>query len=720
LKKPGAASSSESDSDDSDFDGSWSDDESGSDDEDGEEGKKKSKKSKKGKGKERKQNQPKAEEAKADTAPAAEEKKEEWTPAKIDNKVKELLAKRGTKNYDRLIQVQNFVYLIDKCHTVAGANAPERILRIMFNLVDAQFDANPNMASHMTITMWKSVFNNFVKIIEFLKANPSLVLSDREPELDAPSHHVRGPLLPQLERLDDEFIKSLQFLDSNTQEYVTRVRDEFAFLKLARLAQDLFASRGDLNGVTVMAARRLDHLYYKREREPVAPSETVVAPAAKEDTLAPKVEEAKPQTDVADEPLNIPNVPEDTPLQDVVDGLCRLIYKHGDDKLKRRAMLQQIYNFAVHDKFFEARDLLLLSHLQESISLADAGTQVLYNRALVQLGLAAFRKGRIVDCHNYLTEIVFSGKTKELLAQGISTRYNQEKTEEQQKREKSRQVPYPMHINLDLIECVYLISAMLLEVPNMAANPHDTRKKIISKQFRKVMDYADRQVFSGPPENSREHVIAASRSLAKGDWQRTLDMLLKLDIWRLIPKSDSVKAMLTRKIQEEGLRAYLLTYGQFYESVNLSELSAMFELPTAAVHSLISRLILSDELKASFDQPSGVIVFHKADPTRLQYLALQFAEKVCACTLTTNCDIKTNACLLRPTFSLSRVTPPKVSAADKETEPLMTTDVVNSKTDLDHRTAAHRTVDPVVLVAQRCMPSDKRVVCAHDLLSVRK
>jgi translation initiation factor 3 subunit C len=63
-----------------------------------------------------------------------------------------------------------------------------------------------------------------------------------------------------------------------------------------------------------------------------------------------------------------------------------------------------------------------------------------------------------------------------------------------------------------------------------------------------------------------------------GDWKKTVDILLNLKAWDLIPNSDLVKAMLRRKIQEEGLRTYLFTYSQYYDSLGLNELSAIFEV----------------------------------------------------------------------------------------------------------------------------------------------
>jgi translation initiation factor 3 subunit C len=665
---------------------------------------------------------------------AEKQKEETWTAEKVDQKLKELLANRGKKNYDRLKQVDALAYLVTKAKSV------EQELRVLFALIFAQFDASPNMANYMSIDMWKSTYNNLVKIIQLLRSNPHIELKEmhrnvitllgfdtdddtgegdeqlgpEEKRGDAAAdtdrgsgratsatsgtlnesvaalssssavgsgvggrgNEVIGHLMAAIERLDAELIKSLQFLDPNSLDYRLRLADEANFLKLARFALDYYETQAKQRlssvspasvaappGATTLheriariAARRLDHLYYKRERpkSPTSKGEGQVSSQsqAQSRSLTPAQQQAdsaaiqaagiseQPQQQLPQQPstrssassglvaVPLPEHYTQLSLTEEVEEMCQKIYRWGDDRLKRTAMLQQIYFLAHHDRYFEARDMLLMSHLQDTIQHADIPTQVLFNRTMVQLGLAAFRQGRIQDAHTCLNEIMTSGKVKELLAQGVSVRYQGEKTPEQERLEKRRQIPYHMHINLELLECAYLVCAMLLEVPNMAANFFDPKRKIISKNFRKALDSFERQVISGPPENTREHVIAAAKALSRGHWRVAASLLLPLDVWKLfVNEGSGVKEMLRQKLQEEGLRTYLLTYARYYDSLSLRVLCDMFELPSNTVHSIVSKMMSTEELQASWDQPSASIVMHHTEPTKLQYLALQFAEK---------------------------------------------------------------------------------------------
>ncbi|KAJ7373993.1 Eukaryotic translation initiation factor 3 subunit C, partial [Desmophyllum pertusum] len=157
-------------------------------------------------------------------------------------------------------------------------------------------------------------------------------------------------------------------------------------------------------------------------------------------------------------------------------------------------------------------------------------------------------------------------------------------------RREDSQVLFYMHINLELLECVYLTSAMLMEIPWMAAHAFDYRPRIFSKSFHY-------QLYG--------------------------------KVWKLFRQTEQVQEMLTRKIQEESLRTYLFTYNSVYDSLSLYTLAEMFDLPPSVVHSTISKMIINEELQASWDEPTQTVVMHRgAEPSLLQSLALQLADKV--------------------------------------------------------------------------------------------
>ncbi|XP_072454602.1 eukaryotic translation initiation factor 3 subunit C isoform X2 [Notamacropus eugenii] len=541
----------------------------------------------------------------------------EITHAIVVKKLNEILQARGKKGTDRAAQIellQLLVQITEENNLGEGV-----IVKIKFNIIASLYDYNPNLATYMKPEMWQKCLDCINELMDILFANPNIFVgenileeSENLSNFEQPLR-VRGCILTLVERMDEEFTKIMQNTDPHSQEYVEHLKDEARVCAIIERVQRYLQEKGTTEEICRIYLRRVLHTYYKFDYK------------AHQRQLAPPEGSSKSEQDQAE------NEGEDSAV--LMERLCKYIYaKDRTDRIRTCAILCHIYHHALHSRWYQARDLMLMSHLQDNIQHADPPVQILYNRTMVQLGICAFRQGLTKDAHNALLDIQSSGRAKELLGQGLLLRSLQERNQEQEKVERRRQVPFHLHINLELLECVYLVSAMLLEIPYMAAHESDARRRMISKQFHHQLRVGERQPLLGPPESMREHVVAASKAMKMGDWKTCHSFIIneKMNgkVWDLFPEANKVRTMLVRKIQEESLRTYLFTYSSVYDSISMETLSDMFQLDLPTVHSIISKMIISEELMASLDQPTQTVVMHRTEPTAQQNLALQLAEKL--------------------------------------------------------------------------------------------
>ncbi|KAK8041809.1 eukaryotic translation initiation factor 3 subunit 8 protein [Apiospora rasikravindrae] len=518
----------------------------------------------------------------------------QFTPESILKHLRGILESRGKKNTDRLEQIKIMEKLLEVANTPTcpcGAGST---------------------TSTMPLDQWKAAEKDLQSLFEILEKNKDHIViegaeewedDDKPPTVGEGEKYLKvpGSIVSYVERLDDELTRSLQAIDPHTSEYIERLSDEGnlyntifqGMLYYEHLQKDstLQIPQDSVNRIVM---RRLEHVYFK--------------PA----TVVKILEENAWKNAPADAESAV------TPAEGII---------------RARAMLCQIYFLALHDEYYKARDMMLMSHLQESINNFDVLTQILYNRTLVQVGLCAFRKGLVYDAQNTLQEICGSGRQKELLAQGVMIQRYSQVSPEQERLEKQRQLPFHMHINLELLECVYLTCSMLLEIPLLAqtGSSPDIKKRVISKTYRRMLEYHERQIFTGPPENTRDHVMQASRALAAGEWKKSITFVHSIKIWDLMPDTEGIKTMLSKQIQEEGLRTYLFTYAPFYDTLSVSTLATMFELEDRKVAAIISKMISHEELAAALDQVSATVIFRKGvELSRLQSLALTLSDKAAA------------------------------------------------------------------------------------------
>jgi translation initiation factor 3 subunit C len=533
-----------------------------------------------------------------------EEKPKELTEKEIRVKLLEILKERGKRGTDSSKQVDKLVELYQY------AKAAPLQIEILAHLASAQFDMSPgpSTSNRNAVAWWRSAHENLVKILNIVDANPGVLLKEADEGMSisdtlADDDHgfFVGTLVGFLERLDEEFTKSLLAIEAMTSEYIARLADEQLLLDFADRVQNYYEKhpQNKLKLAARVTMVRIKHLYYRTDSKFVAHEDSHRNNAMQLETWL------------------------------ALDRHSHFMYQHGDERLKAHTVLCQVYFQALHDRFFEAREKLLMSHLPDNVVHMDIPTQILYNRATIQLGLCAFRLGLVKKAHKCLSELCSGGRIRELIAQGIATRFQDQKTQEQEKAEKKRQYPHHMHIQLDLVEAIHLISAMLLEVPNMASSlAYEGKKKVFSKTFHRLIDNFERQVFMGPPENNREVIVFAAKHLSSGDWRRCVDLILALPVWTLLPANsvERIKAMLHSRIQEEGLRTYLLTYCDVYDSISMEQLTRLFDCSKTLVYSIVAKMIVSQQLHAAWDENS-ILIVHRVDPSKLQYLALQLAEK---------------------------------------------------------------------------------------------
>lgn len=533
--------------------------------------------------------------------------------------LKSIVEFRGKKNIDKFEQVSILEKLL--VDAKAGGNTFETI-SVYQMLLSARFDAL-SYQSYMPVELWKSNekdVNDFLALLEqqadkYQVSENGKSTDDIDIEPEANEQGVRvilGSLSSIVERLDDEFIKYLQNTSPHSIEYIERLRDEASLYKLIIRAQIYVESTcGVCEQLARMVLKRIDHIYYKP------------------DQLIKLIEDASWEgmwtgINLSESGL----ITKDKSPHDVVKALSNFLGARDSPVYTKPALLCYVYYLAVNNQYTAAKDLFLESKLYQNVPQADASVQILYNRALVQLGLAAFKQGEIEESHQILSEISNSQRLKELLGQGFIGKYPSQATT----AEKQKLLPFHMHINLELLECVFMTTSLLIEIPALAAaassSTKDSKRKGGIKSFKSKLDFHDKQYFTGPPESIKDHLIYASKYLQKGNWSKAYDLVASIKIWSLVPDSELLLLMLKKQLQIEALRTYIFAYKSIFTKLSVDKLTSAFQLESTEVVSIIEKMLAAGEFQGSLEENFVNFATDAPQRSKLQELAIIMNEKV--------------------------------------------------------------------------------------------
>ena len=230
---------------------------------------------------------------------------------------------------------------------------------------------------------------------------------------------LEGDLLSYLTRLTQDYRTAMRSLDIHSTLYLQRLQEEPRLLDLAARVQAYYHRVNATSAVATLALLRVKLLCYLTEQSFCA--------------LQTRAHGEAPSTSLLDQ----------------LQTLCAEIYRAGTQSQKVQAALCQVYQLALQGHFAAARDLVLMAHLQEQMATADMETLMLFNRAMAQLGVAAFRAGSMVYAHNCLDDLMNAsgraGVLRVLVGQGSDSAHEMRAGEEELRvNEERRKLPAHM------------------------------------------------------------------------------------------------------------------------------------------------------------------------------------------------------------------------------------------------------------------------------------
>lgn len=174
-----------------------------------------------------------------------------------------------SQNTDRGEQTK----ILEKLLTVAAT--PYQRIRVLLALISALLDYNPSVNTHMPIDSWAGARTNLDLLLDTLTLERQYAVREEAPDYDDLDERmpnasdpssiliVRGSIISLVDRLDDEFTKSLQNIDPHTGEYIDRLKDEKKIYETVVKAQVYFEQVKHVEHLDRVVMRRLEHIYCK-------------------------------------------------------------------------------------------------------------------------------------------------------------------------------------------------------------------------------------------------------------------------------------------------------------------------------------------------------------------------------------------------------------------------------------------------------------------------
>lgn len=301
-------------------------------------------------------------------------------------------------------------------------------------------------------------------------------------------------------------------------------------------------------------------------------------------------------------------------------GVCHVAYQHG---------LAGLYR--------EGRDYLLRTGVANSITVADAALAILLNRAISQLGLAAFIAGDIPTAHQLLRTIWGLRSNQVLIGQAPPPK---SLLEDEHAEMAYRNLLLPPHLYMPIaqLELASVLSGLLMGVKLEAQNPYE-RNHMERYVYNTVTRTPD---LMGKPFSFKEQVAVAYEYLKVGNFIGAKEQVDAMTTFDTLPSGKETRELFLHSLKEVALLVFCYTNRTNFSTMSVSNLAIKFDMEESDVRRCVNE-VLSDNttLSAYWDRDDAYLYLDRNNATRLQHLVKGTSESIA--NLAKHCDSRLRA-----------------------------------------------------------------------------
>lgn len=458
-----------------------------------------------------------------------------------------------------------------------------------------------NRLAFVSLSTWKSAFEYACKCYDLITANPRIYLAeDLTTPLSSKRAAVVGGLFGLLRQLYVDLLHLSQFSNGSKAEYLEIPRCENDLAGLTDAVLGYYQAHNHRHG-TATCCKLLLAL------------------------LGPRRQEAH---NILFSKMGYTRTIVTESIMDTVKALARAMVPICDDESNMRAVCFVGYQYGLAGQYREGRDYLLRSGVQ---NLFDPEEQdryeelsVLYNRALAQLGLAAFLAGDIAETYRLLGSLWSLDNHEVLIGQSMPFRY---RTEEEEL--KYRDLLFPPHLRIPQahLELAAMLAALVVDSSKEARNPYEKTRH--QRYFFQAI--SRRNQLMGKPTLVPDQIAAAYHSLKNGNYQEAKEVVVSMSGWESLPNAGDVLEMYLEHLKETALRIFCFSNRCNFSTFSVAQLALKYELEEQKVRDIINQIISENNtLIAYWDRSDEFLYVDRNNTTHLQHVVLQTADSASA------------------------------------------------------------------------------------------